>query len=117
MMQCILWLVLVVFLMCASHAPICVQGILLVYDVTDRNSFQSIKTWVDEIDKCADKHVNKILIGNKCDVDDSMRVRQGMRVHVMFGWRGGWFEGCIVSSTPKCIPAGSHHGRRPGLGA
>lgn len=49
------------------------QGILLVYDVTDRNSFQSIKTWVDEIDKCADKHVNKILIGNKCDVDDSMR--------------------------------------------
>lgn len=49
------------------------QGILLVYDVTDRNSFNCIKTWVDEIDRNADKHVNKVLIGNKCDVDDSAR--------------------------------------------
>lgn len=46
---------------------------MLVYDVTDRGSFQSIKTWVDEIDKNADKHVNKVLIGNKCDVEDSAR--------------------------------------------
>ena len=38
------------------------------------NIVQSIKTWVDEIDRNADKHVNKILIGNKCDVDESMRV-------------------------------------------
>lgn len=58
----------------ATVLPSCfVQGILLVYDVTDRGSFQSIKTWVDEIDRNADKHVNKILIGNKCDVDDSAR--------------------------------------------
>lgn len=49
------------------------QGILLVYDVTDRGSFQSIKTWVDEIERNADKHCNKILIGNKCDVEDSAR--------------------------------------------
>ncbi len=44
-----------------------------MYDVTDRGSFQAIKTWVDEIDKNADKHVNKILIGNKCDVEESAR--------------------------------------------
>ena len=49
------------------------QGILLVYDVTDRASFTSIKTWVDEIDRNADKHVNKILIGNKSDVEESQR--------------------------------------------
>jgi Ras-related protein Rab-8A len=29
--------------------------------------------WVDEIERNADKHVNKILIGNKCDVDESAR--------------------------------------------
>jgi small GTP-binding protein len=52
------------------------QGILLVFDVTDRNSFNSIKTWVEEIDKNADKHVNKILIGNKCDVPEAQRVRK-----------------------------------------
>jgi Ras-related protein Rab-8A len=49
------------------------QGILLVYDVTDRGSFTSIKTWVDEIERNADKHVNKILIGNKADVEESAR--------------------------------------------
>ena len=44
------------------------QGILLVYDVTDRDSFNAIRGWVDQIDKHADVNVNKILIGNKCDM-------------------------------------------------
>jgi Ras-related protein Rab-8A len=43
------------------------QGILLVYDVTDRNSFISIRNWVAQIQMHADVNVNKILIGNKCD--------------------------------------------------
>jgi len=46
------------------------QGILLVYDVTDRNSFISIRNWVAQIQMHADVNVNKILIGNKCDVQD-----------------------------------------------
>lgn len=46
------------------------QGILLVYDVTDRGSFNSIRNWVNQIQSHADVHVNKILIGNKCDMDD-----------------------------------------------
>ena len=49
------------------------QGILLVYEVCDLSSFNAIKQWVEEISANADKQVNKILIGNKCDVDDSMR--------------------------------------------
>ena len=49
------------------------QGILLVYEVTDLSSFNAIKQWVEEISANADKQVNKILIGNKCDVDDSLR--------------------------------------------
>jgi len=44
-----------------------------VYEVTDLSSFNAIKQWVEEISANADKQVNKILIGNKCDVDDSMR--------------------------------------------
>lgn len=46
------------------------QGILLVYDVTDKKSFQSIRNWVGQIQQYADVHVNKILIGNKCDIAD-----------------------------------------------
>ena len=49
------------------------QGILLVYEVCDLSSFNAIKQWVEEISANADKQVNKILIGNKCDVDDSLR--------------------------------------------
>jgi len=49
------------------------QGILLVYDVTDRNSFTSIRNWVAQIQMHADVNVNKILIGNKCDVPADQR--------------------------------------------
>lgn len=46
------------------------QGILLVYDVTDRATFMSIRNWVAQIQMHADVNVNKILIGNKCDMAD-----------------------------------------------
>jgi len=46
------------------------QGILLVYDVTDRNSFVSIRNWVAQIQMHADVNVNKILIGNKSDCQE-----------------------------------------------
>jgi len=50
------------------------QGILLVYDVTDRNSFISIRNWVAQIQMHADVNVNKILIGNKCDCPDQRAI-------------------------------------------
>lgn len=50
------------------------QGILLVYDVTDRGSFDNIRNWVGQIQQHADVNVNKILIGNKADVDPSQVV-------------------------------------------
>jgi len=44
------------------------QGILLVYDITDRNSFNNIRTWMSQIQLHADNNVCKILLGNKCDL-------------------------------------------------
>ena len=49
------------------------HGILLVFDLTDRGSYQAIQAWLGEIQKNADTQVNKILIGNKCDVEESAR--------------------------------------------
>lgn len=43
------------------------QGIVLVYDVTDKQSFASIKHWLYQIQLHSDSNVNKILVGNKCD--------------------------------------------------
>lgn len=46
------------------------MGILLVYDVTDQNSFNNIRNWVRNIEQHASDSVNKILVGNKCDLSD-----------------------------------------------
>ena len=50
------------------------QGILLVFDVMDRAAFNNVRTWMESIDAHADKSVNRILIGNKCDMPDRVRV-------------------------------------------
>jgi len=45
------------------------QGILLVYDVTDRKSFTHIDRRLTEIQNhCDDSNVNIVLIGSKCDL-------------------------------------------------
>ncbi|XP_028073674.1 ras-related protein RIC1-like isoform X4 [Camellia sinensis] len=42
--------------------------IAVVYDVTDQESFNNVKQWLSEIDRYASENVNKLLIGNKCDL-------------------------------------------------
>jgi len=49
------------------------MGILLVYDVTDESSFNNIRNWMRNIEQHAADNVNKILVGNKADMDESKR--------------------------------------------
>jgi small GTP-binding protein len=46
------------------------HGILLVYDVTDDNSFKNIRNWVRQIEQNAQSNVCKVLVGNKSDRED-----------------------------------------------
>ena len=46
------------------------HGILLIYDVTDKDSFKNLSNWLIEIEKNASKNVLKVLIGNKSDLED-----------------------------------------------
>jgi len=46
------------------------MGIMLVYDVTNEKSFENIKNWIRNIDEHASSDVEKMILGNKCDIVD-----------------------------------------------
>eukprot|EP01034_Spumella_vulgaris_P036808 gene36808-45412_t len=52
------------------------DGIVLMYDVTDRASFESISKfggWMEQIRRHAETDTNVILVGNKCDAEGSKK--------------------------------------------
>ena len=50
------------------------NGVLVVYDITDRDSFENLNSWLIEIEKNASKNVYKLLIGNKSDLEDKREI-------------------------------------------
>jgi len=49
-------------------------GALLVYDVTDRNSFNHVPMWLKEVEENAEKDCLIMLVGNKMDLNDQRTV-------------------------------------------
>ena len=47
----------------------------IVYDITNRTSFQSVQSWIDDCSKQTSKLVLLVLIGNKCDLKDMREVK------------------------------------------
>lgn len=45
------------------------HGIVLVYDITDKESFNNINNWVSEVKKNAGSGVVMLLVGNKSDLE------------------------------------------------
>ena len=46
------------------------NGIIIVYDVTDRESFDHVSFWMKEVDRLATPDVCRLLVGNKSDLTD-----------------------------------------------
>uniref|UniRef100_A0AC35FQH3 Uncharacterized protein n=1 Tax=Panagrolaimus sp. PS1159 TaxID=55785 RepID=A0AC35FQH3_9BILA len=46
-----------------------VDGIILVYDIIEENSFKEMKEWFEELKKHVDSKVIITLVGNKCDLE------------------------------------------------
>jgi GTPase SAR1 family protein len=42
----------------------------VTYDITDRESFTAVQTWMGEVEKHASDNISRILVGNKCDLED-----------------------------------------------
>ena len=47
---------------------------MIVYDITDEESFKAVEMWVGEINKFAVPGVSKLLIGNKIDMATDRKV-------------------------------------------
>ncbi|XP_059574013.1 ras-related protein Rab-13 isoform X1 [Alligator mississippiensis] len=52
------------------------MGIILVYDITDEKSFENIQNWMKSIRENASAGVERLLLGNKCDMDGKRKVQR-----------------------------------------
>jgi Ras-related protein Rab-10 len=50
------------------------MGIMLVYDITSAKTFDNITKWLRNIDEHANEDVEKMILGNKCDMADKRQV-------------------------------------------
>ncbi|KRZ72849.1 Ras-related protein Rab-10, partial [Trichinella papuae] len=50
------------------------MGIMLVYDITNQKSFENITKWLRNIEEHASEDVEKMLLGNKCDIEEKRMV-------------------------------------------
>ena len=46
----------------------------MVYDITRKQSFDSVDKWINDLKAAADKKLSIIIIGNKCDLEDQRQV-------------------------------------------
>ena len=59
------------------------QGVLIVYDVTNKSSFDKVESWYNEIKNCTNQdEIDILLIGNKCDLDDLRTISNNMLVNL-----------------------------------
>jgi small GTP-binding protein len=63
------------------------HGIILVYDVTSQESFDSLTTWLDEIESTAPARVPVVLVGNKLDLGQTVAFEQADRLAQRFDAR------------------------------
>lgn len=50
------------------------MGVVIIFDTTDRATFDHIEYWVQQLDQHGDAGVTKILVGNKMDLVDQRKV-------------------------------------------
>ena len=47
-----------------------------MYDISDKKSFVHIKDWLEDINKYTDNNPIKLIVGNKCDLNNERQVTE-----------------------------------------
>jgi Ras-related protein Rab-1A len=50
------------------------NGILFIFDITKKETFDNIKIWLTDSENCEDNKVAKMLIGNKIDLENKRKI-------------------------------------------
>ena len=50
------------------------HGIIVTYDITNRDSFTAVQNWMAEVEKHASDNISRILVGNKSDLESARAV-------------------------------------------
>ena len=50
------------------------KGAFIVYDITNKFSFDSVDKWVQDLNSYGDKNLTLLLIGNKSDLEDKRQI-------------------------------------------
>ena len=60
---------------------------IIVYDITDENSFKSVKNWIEDCQTYASKNINLVLVGNKIDLESERKISKedGMELATEYG--------------------------------
>lgn len=60
---------------------------MLVYDITQEKSFENIKNWIRNIEENASTDVEKMLLGNKCELNEKRQVTKdrGEQLAIEYG--------------------------------
>ncbi|KAK2920496.1 hypothetical protein Q8A73_002700 [Channa argus] len=63
------------------------MGIMLVYDITNEKSFDNIRNWIRNIEEHASSDVERMVLGNKCDINDKRQVskERGEKLAIDYG--------------------------------
>ena len=64
------------------------QGFILAYDINNKESFEKVQYWVEEIKSNAEEKIKCILIGTKCDLDRrEVSEEEGIELGRKFGYK------------------------------
>ena len=68
------------------------DGIILMYSITNRRSFELISEWINNIYDLKDRETPIILIGNKCDLEDQRKVSREEGMNTAEKYKTIYFE-------------------------
>ena len=75
---------------------------IIVYDVTNKNTFEKVQEWVQSISEYTDseKNIQKVLVGNKVDLPRQVTTDEGKKLAEMYNIP--FFEASATErETPK----------------